>query len=111
MALAVGFSASLLAFGLITPLAWRVFVCVVLMVLPLAVVQWRKRASAIEPYPPPPPGGWMAYPLATPVVYAVAATIGTVADMHGQPWFWVPASIVVAMPLVVLALWQWRHDR
>jgi hypothetical protein len=53
----------------------------------------------------------MAYPLATQVLYAIAAIVGTAADLHGRAWFWVPAAIIAALPLVVLALWQWRHDR
>lgn len=38
------------------------------------------------------------------VIYGLTVIFGT-AGLHGQPWFWVPAALATAAPLVVAALW------
>lgn len=101
---AVAWATSLLAFGFIGPLAIRLPVWAAILVLSLAgVVIWNRRRPAEALPMKPPRGGYRAYTMSMCVIEAVAVVVGEFGGLHGDLWFWVPASIAVAAPLTVLA--------
>jgi len=101
-----GWAASLLAFGFIEPIAIRLTVWAATLILSLAaVVTWNRRRPAQALPVTPPRGGYWAYTLPMCAVEIAAVLLGSILGLHGEPWFWVPASIAVAVPLTVLALW------
>lgn len=100
----VFFGAATLLLGLVQPLALRMVIfSVCLPVLLAAMVWWSLRQGAV------PRGrlrGLWAW-ISTGVLYAVALVVG-LSRWEGQAWFWVPAAIIVALPLCVAG---WRERR
>ena len=102
---AAAWAVSILAFGFIESIPVRLVVWLALLVLPLVgVVSWYRRQPVTAVSPPRPRGGWVIYSWTMMVVYAIAVIVGQVADLYGEPLYWVPAAVVVAAPLTILAL-------
>lgn len=102
---AAGWALSLLAYGFIEPIAIRLTAWAATLVLSLAgVVIWIRRRPAQALPVTPPRGGYWPYTLPMVAIEIAAILIGESAGLHGEPWFWVPASIAVTLPWTVLAL-------
>jgi fatty acid desaturase len=100
---ALAWAASLIAYGFIGPWAIRLPVWFLLLAVPLlAVVRWNMRRPASAVDKPPPRGGYGAYTWPMCGVEALAVIIGEVAHLHGRLAFWLPAAILVALPLTIL---------
>ena len=100
-----GWAASLLAYGFIEPIPIRLTAWAAILILSLAgVVIWiRRRPAQALPVAPPRLRYW-DYTLSMCGIEILATVVGEAFGLHGEPWFWVPASIAVAVPLTVLAL-------
>lgn len=102
---AVGFGVLTLVLGLVSPLWLRMTVAGALWIpLVVGMVVWAVRRRASDR------GtgrrvlwGW----LGTGGLYALALVVGTPARL-GEPLYWVPAAVVVALPLAAAA---WREAR
>lgn len=102
---AAGFGVLTLVLGLVEPLWLRLTVSGVLWLPLVAGMAWwasRQRAttSGVGRRALP---GWIG----TGGLYAVALFVGT-PDQLGRPAYWVPAAVVVTLPLAVTA---WRESR
>lgn len=102
---AAGFGTLTLILGLVEPFWLRMTISGVLWVaLVTGMVVWASRRRAA-------PSGGMRRTvwgwIGTGVSYAVALFVGTPAQL-GNVAYWVPAAVVVALPLAVVA---WRERR
>jgi hypothetical protein len=98
------FAAETLLIGLVQPLALRMTIfTVTLPVVLTGMIVWAQRHGAA------PRGrlrGVWAW-LATGGLYAAALIAGT-PRLEGRAWYWAPAAVVVALPLLVAG---WRERR
>ncbi len=97
----VGFGAVTLLLGLVEPLALRMtifFVCGPVLVVGMVV--WSRRQPAA-------PRGRLWGWLGTGILYGVALFVGT-PGLEGRVEYWLPAAVVVALPLCVAG---WREHR
>lgn len=103
---AAGFGVLTLVLGLVDPLWLRLTVSGVLWIpLVIGMVVWavRQRAS-------PDGAGRRALPgwIGTGVLYGVALFVGTPAQL-GNAAYWLPAAVVVVLPLGIAAWREWRR--
>jgi len=99
-----GWAASLLAYGFITPVAIRIVAWAAIVTMSLAgVVFWNRRRPAEALPVPPPRGPYWGYTLPMCLIEIAAIIGGDAAGLRGEPAFWIPAAIAVALPLTVLA--------
>ncbi len=102
----IAFGAVTLLLGLVEPVALRITIFAVCWpIIVIAAVVWAHRQPAA-------PRGfgrtWGAWGwVGTGVLYGVALVVGTPA-FEGRPAFWVPAAVIVALPLCVAG---WRERR
>lgn len=102
---AAGFGVLTLVLGLVDPLWLRLTISGVLWIpLVIGMAWWafhqRATASGVGRRALP---GWVG----SGVLYAVALFVGTPGQL-GNPAYWVPAAVVVALPLAIAA---WRESR
>jgi hypothetical protein len=98
---AASWAAAFIAYGMIPSWAIRLPVWLLLLVLPLAlVVRWsgRRPAYAVDK---PLPEGHRVYAGSLCGLAALTAIVGEAAHLYGRLSFWVPAAIVIALPMVV----------
>jgi hypothetical protein len=101
---AASWAASLLLYGFLEPLPVRFAAWAAVLLLSLAAMvwwYWRRRATAL--FVRPPRGRYLGYTVPMGVIQIVTLIVGEGAGLHGEPWFWIPAAIAVAVPLTVLA--------
>lgn len=100
----VGFGAVTLLLGLVQPLALRMTIFAVCWpILIVGMVIWSRRQPAAPRGRLVGVWGWIG----TGVLYGVALFVGT-PTLIGRVEYWVPAAIVVALPLCVAG---WRERR
>jgi hypothetical protein len=100
----VFFGAETLQLGLVQPLALRMTIFAVsaaLVIIGTVVWAWRHRA-----FPRGRLRGLWAW-FTSSGLYAVALIVGT-PRLVGEAWYWVPAAVIVALPLCVAG---WRERR
>ncbi|WP_300012512.1 hypothetical protein [Pseudonocardia sp.] len=102
---AAGFGVLTLVLGLVQPLWLRLTISMALWIPLVAGMAWwaqRQRATAGGAIRRTVPG-WIG----TGALYAAALFVGTPGQL-GNPAYWVPAAVVVTLPLAVVA---WRESR
>ncbi len=100
-----GFIALVLVLGLVENVPVRVWIASVGWIgLMVATVFWARRRRATLPGT-----GWRTAPywIATSVLYATVNIVGA-HGRQGQVWYWVPAAVVVALPLAIGAVRERR---
>jgi len=101
----VGFGAAALVLGLIESFAWRMSLFAGLwIVFVLAMVRWAaSRPASARVVTRRIAVSWVG----TGVLYGVALFVGT-GRFQGELAFWVPAAVVIALPLVIGGLLERR---
>jgi len=100
----VGFGALTLLLGLVQPFALRMTIFAVCWpILIIGMVIWSRRQPAAPRGRLVGVWGWVG----TGVLYGVALFVGTPA-LIGRAEYWVPAAVVVALPLCIAG---WRERR
>jgi len=104
-AYAGGFLVLVLVLGLVDDVPLRVWIAGVGWVaLMVAMALWSRRRPATLPGT-----GWRTAPywIATAVVYVAVNIVGA-HGRQGQVWYWVPAAVLVALPLAIGAVRERR---